>query len=647
MATADLLRQNRQQDAQVRTYAHMTPWLAIQDLEIVSVEHPCAITNIDRAVKSLGGDSAITKLVVSKEDDSALGLYVRPDDPLCRRILSTESKTSNILLKVVVPKTTGRKRKRGSQGPFEEEPRDVEVHVDADEPLQHRSKRGPSSSCSAGAIDSAKLMRMLRDNEEKFSIVPVGVIDRTRRFRSMPDFQYSATGSPFMSQMRDKILSFDYLQMKKFVLDPSKGTKIGAEIIPPPNLSHISVPFNYSYRQNPAVKLVVDEYGGRRTINTQSATKVLTSLVVYDVATVPSSLPEGLPPIESLEPGIQQAIHELRALLEDRPIWSRRALLNNIGSEPQGYALKTALQYVGYMFRSGPWRDSIVRFGTDPRSDPKYRVYQTLMFQLPTRDGDVGERRWQDERTKYHRLTKGKEQDKSSHLFDGRNLTPDGKVWQVCDITDPLLRKLLDTEDIRIECEKGDGWYHNGTWAKVKVIMKAKIKSIIEGAPMSDTDFSKIMELPNIIDNSTREQAVMEKGKVSAKETQWASEFRMIANPSAPREAAATVAQDNIASSGGDYKAGKQKPGSTAAQDRSIDARVAEMMLELGRSGPSVTNHSPIAEDDDNEGDGFYEFEEDGDDGESEEPVESDGEEDEGEGENERTNVHRPKQDEK
>ena len=50
-----------------------------------------------------------------------------------------------------------------------------------------------------------------------------------------------------------------------------------------------------------------------------------------------------------------------------------------------------------------------------------------------------------------------------------------------------------------------DGWYHNGTWAKVKIIMKAKIAAILDGVPPNDTAFAKVVEkMPEIMRNNNR-----------------------------------------------------------------------------------------------------------------------------------------------
>ena len=307
-----------------------------------------------------------------------------------------------------------------------------------------------------------------------------------------------------------------------------------------------------SYHQNPAVKRMVDDFGNVTTFNTQSANKILTQMVTYDVESVPTGPRDDLEPIDVLVPLIQDSIERLRQLLEERPIWTRRAIGNRLAAPGRKWSsvAKQIYQYAGYMFRSGPWRDAVVKFGVDPRSDPKYRIYQTMTFQIDEKeveDLEMPNPGGQKRRRKV--------KNSLSHLFDGKAVVLDGKVWQVCDIVDPLLKSLLDTDDLRDECHvsasahscrnlmatdsdaqqiQTDGWYHNGTWAKVKIIMKAKLAKILagEGVP-NDMDYEKIAALPEIIDKDTRLLAVLSSKTATKREVQWAADVRTIA--SAPR----------------------------------------------------------------------------------------------------------------
>ncbi|KAI9807123.1 MAG: hypothetical protein M1825_005840 [Sarcosagium campestre] len=497
------------------------PWYNIPTRRITSVEHPCIINNIENGIKTIGLRNNLEKLVSPGVPE--LALHLRPSDPFCRPIFAKPTQTNDVLLKITVPKRTGRKRKRGSSEPFR-----GEYDVDGQEGGKLLSRQKNPGS----------ILRTLQDNPESYSVEAVGAVGQSYRFRALADFQESTERSRFMNKIKDSIVGMDYSKIKDFRLDPSKGVQTNAEIIGPPAWTRMPVPFNYSYLQNPAVKITQTPAGPALT-NTQLAQKVLTDLLPYSAPTIPTAPPDGIPPLATLHPRLQATIHHIRELLAARPIWTRRALTNQLAPTPP-QLLKHAFQYGGYMFRSGAWREALVRYGYDPRKDKSSRVYQTLSFQivlgnvgplaaaaatpstatLPAasqdpehqatketttttntntavaeddadndNDNDDDEdddaalnRPWEDERVRYNRTRRGKTRDRESHIFDGYRLALDGKVWQVCDITDPLLAQILATQSLRDECQPStDGWYHSGTIAKVKGIMKAKLQALQAG----------------------------------------------------------------------------------------------------------------------------------------------------------------------
>ena len=198
---------------------------------------------------------------------------------------------------------------------------------------------------------------------------------------------------------------------------------------------------------------MTDELGHTTMANLNLLPKVWAQPLPYDIDTVPAGPPPDIPPIGSQPPAMQRLIAKARRLFEERPIFTRRALLNMLPDKDCNIVDKSSAkyvyQYVGYLWASGPWRDAVVRFGVDPRKDPECRKYQTMMFML--------EKEPKDSRAKYSRPRPEPAKTeqimrRESHLFDGRNVSMDGKVWQVCDIMDPLLMDILATTNIRKEC---------------------------------------------------------------------------------------------------------------------------------------------------------------------------------------------------
>lgn len=83
--------------------------------------------------------------------------------------------TNNLLLKVTVPKRTGRKRKRGSTGPFL-----AEDELEGASNGTHSTTAGRANN---NYVEAADLYRTLQDNASKYKVAFVGIIDETHRFR--------------------------------------------------------------------------------------------------------------------------------------------------------------------------------------------------------------------------------------------------------------------------------------------------------------------------------------------------------------------------------------------------------------------------------------------------------------------------------
>lgn len=123
----------------------------------------------------------LRQLVDLDDPEGCIPLYLRYQDPLCTPILSHNSPTNNILLKVTVPKRTGRKRKRGSQEPYSGDP------VPPTATGQENSTAPPPYLRSHSRLDNPlELLRTLKDNVGKYEVEAVAEIDRTHRFRGLP-----------------------------------------------------------------------------------------------------------------------------------------------------------------------------------------------------------------------------------------------------------------------------------------------------------------------------------------------------------------------------------------------------------------------------------------------------------------------------
>lgn len=278
------------------------------------------------------------------------------------------------------------------------------------------------------------------------------------------------------------------------------GVTPGGEILPPPVFTSHSVPFNWSWEQNPLIYRDTDEVTGKKQLINASENKVLTAKYINtDVPNVPTRGPSDMP----TEGNVLSLIDSLEEAFSERPAWTRRGLLNRLGHLPSFYLLRNALPYVGYMFKGGPFRDVIIKYGFDPRKDPQYRGYQTMFFKLFSADDDknAGDA-WEDLRTTNRIVKPGELRAPDTHIFDGVNLTLDGKVWQICDVIDPLLKKLIDEAPVRSTFDQSaDGWFTSGRLAKIKAVMKVKLVALRTGKTVTDEDFADALAYDDVVAN--------------------------------------------------------------------------------------------------------------------------------------------------
>jgi general transcription factor 3C polypeptide 5 (transcription factor C subunit 1) len=364
-----------------------------------------------------------------KDKTASIEATMRPDDILAKGVLSKSLMTDNVLLRITAPMRTGRKRKRGSSEPFTEDP-------------EWESK-------AAIPADAKQLLRVLQDNATKYSVTPIGKINNTHRFRSLLDFQWTTSGNPLSEHMRETLLSSDYTKMKEFRIKPDRSTSPGPPIEAPPLFGFTPAPLPYAYRQNMYVKLITDENGVKKLVNIHQSPTHITHAVNVDASPeeIPFRSPIPLKPEDELDPIVQRIIKRLRVELERRPVMVRRVQVNFSGA--RGGEEKYAWAYLGYTFREGPFKDALVKFGVDPRSHPKYREYQTFSLQIP----EV------EKRTRLLRLQgvrKGLLGRQDTHIFDGNEFFTDGKVWQVCDMRDPVLRRIIKNATVSEEYEVSD-----------------------------------------------------------------------------------------------------------------------------------------------------------------------------------------------
>ena len=96
---------------------------------------------------------------------------------MSKAIYSKNVATQNVLLRITIPKRTGRKRKRGTHDPFENAENELDTTA--------REANIPTNLNSSSKYrDTRTLLQMMQDNVGKYDVQVVGPIEQTHRFRS-------------------------------------------------------------------------------------------------------------------------------------------------------------------------------------------------------------------------------------------------------------------------------------------------------------------------------------------------------------------------------------------------------------------------------------------------------------------------------
>lgn len=453
---------------------------------IVSVEHPCIIQNFPQGLKSLGGEQQLKHVLEHEIGDSTapgmkggvqpvVGVSLRPDEPFAKKLSSTVTSTANVLMKVTLPKRTGRKRKRSSTEPYS-------------------SIDGQGVNPTRSRVTATELLRRMRDNMENIQINAVGTITDTHRFRDLPDFQIQGGEAAIMRELQAHIMDPEYDKLSDFRVKPAFEDG-DCEALPAPATFLPSSQYAAKRPRQPDGANATDINREPRDESLLSASRQRVPQlrdIVVNLETQP--VPNG--PSSDLRPpapgsAIDHTRQKLTELLNERPLYTRRVYWSRI-QERADKSIRRALIHVAYYLDSGPWRYSIVKHGIDPRSDPKYRIYQTFGYS-------------------HRAIAVIKEGPAYGHppphlrTFDGTRVVEPSETWQLCDLTEPLIQRIVQTENIRPHFDAKWGWYYNGTMAKIMVITREKMIALANPGrkeELGEEEYEVLANLPDVVRNA-------------------------------------------------------------------------------------------------------------------------------------------------
>ncbi|XP_013788268.1 general transcription factor 3C polypeptide 5-like [Limulus polyphemus] len=435
--------------------------------KLIGVEYPGIVKNVEKMLYSLGGEKSLSK--VYSEPSRRLELRYRPNDIYCKCGHGDRFNTTNLLMKVV--------RKK------------VKRAVD-------ENSLSESSDCYTYRVDI------------------IGIVDTTYRFKGMMDFQYLPMKINPGGQYRSLIPSLvpTGIQLCNWL---QKEAEI---FIQPPLFSRLDMPTNYHYRRDPTHRNSSHHLSTKhhppniigRTRKRRSGFAIFMNFEdKRDVPQKPAD--QALKQIKLHHPE-SDIVEKVQKLFQERPVWSRNALVAVMGCERT--VIKFILPIFSYYHLTGPWRSFWVRFQYDPRKDPLAKQYQTLDFRvkllgpshdvgikskrsaynykLPTKFSRPGDR-VATIQTQSFSLSRDEEPEdkhgeeemnrKLSYKFIPGLLPPCRQMfYQLCDIEEPKVQALVHQNDDQSpeECHPKEGWCVPGVLEQCREIMQESLQETLK-----------------------------------------------------------------------------------------------------------------------------------------------------------------------
>lgn len=467
---------------------------------VAAIEVPFIVKNMDKVISMLGGKQKIAQAIDSQNkpsgnqvnslNDKVLELRLR-DDPFHHPIQALVNNCEKIVLKVSIPKKSI--------------PNDYK-----DNPLKYTVR-------DLIEINS-------KEDGPKHKVQPVAIIDKTYSFKAMSDFQAVTKNNKMIQEFKDSCLNtknyntlFNYFDQNESFTGISDFKKSDwfknddHQLPPPPVFSPIRFPFDYKYQKNPLTTAVKDAESGQIKLISRKETLKLHTIIIDFHSNTPNeadpTLMSNLKELRSsnLDPNsldylLLGCIDWLKSIFSIKPIWLRKHL-EDLASYDFKRVLKQALPYVSYIYKSGPWRFCNIQFGVDPKLDKAFWVYQSEYFRIPNLQISLKLNNNQKRIVPLTLTNKSSENIKISEtlFFNGQSI-PSTVTYQVGDISDPVILKLLEShmkefgnDFFREYPDFQDGWLNKQTIETIRRVVRYKLGKIVKEAAIESSKVDKLI----------------------------------------------------------------------------------------------------------------------------------------------------------
>ena len=284
---------------------------------------------------------------------------------------------------------------------------------------------------------------------------------------------------------------------------------------------------------------------------TRKSRSILATLLNWTDPTPLEPSPHVIHSLNDISPN-DHLFQKLIKCFDERPIWSRNALVGKLGCERVD--IKLMLPKISYYFVNGPFRCMWIRFGFDPRQQKDSKKYQTLDFrvkqvyaknmssikikakrsiyqyQLPLKKKDNERLKPKQSTISSDSFSASTSKDKMDEAFNESEIKAEKLLasyvfrpglmpayrqlfYQLCDIEVEEVQQLIHANDGNEPdiCDERDGWCVSGTIDKIRAILSSVIDSMLTNSSTQQIDVEEsVVNEEEVDDNDIQDDEFLE-----------------------------------------------------------------------------------------------------------------------------------------
>ncbi|XP_010247586.1 PREDICTED: general transcription factor 3C polypeptide 5, partial [Nelumbo nucifera] len=350
----------------------------LPEAKVFAVHYPGYPSSTSRAVETLGGPEAITK--VRSSQSNCLELRFRPEDPYSHPAFGELHRCSGFLLKISKKKFSADQNAVASSIMSKCLSKDATSSVPV--PCDSESKEVEERNLPEIESTSSNKDKEVQMHKKMLINLYVDIVARVSeayQFNGMVDYQHVLAVHGDVARRKRRWVEVEPRFEKGGLIDIDLEDLM---MLVPPIFSPKNIPEKLVLRPS---GLLSSKKKQEAVVQNRWEMDIEPCIAIdFNIEEIPRKvnweehIPQGSAHWE------WQTV--LAKLFDERPIWHKHTLNQRLleeGLHFGAHQLKRLLFRIAYYFATGPFRLFWIRKGYDPRKDSESRIYQTIDFRVP------------------------------------------------------------------------------------------------------------------------------------------------------------------------------------------------------------------------------------------------------------------------